>query len=128
MTSNEQPETEYHDVGEFVHNYLTGLYQRQVTDINDTVWCPEWWRHKEAVARLEAVWRAFEFYRQDPTTGMSIWLLNHADKHMAVLFDPKGPFKYCSVRHGHKEMLTRLPVATYPEGLFSNPEECSRTT
>ncbi|MVU77822.1 DUF4913 domain-containing protein [Nocardia sp. ET3-3] len=111
----------YGSVVEFVENYLSLVYRRQVTDISDTVWCPEWWKHAEAVARLDAMWRAWEHYRHDGKTGLSIWFLDHADPHMAKLFDPKGPFKYCSVRNGHKDMLTPLPLKSPQQGLFSNP-------
>ncbi|MGW0179408.1 DUF4913 domain-containing protein [Nocardia sp. NPDC003345] len=115
--------TRYKNVGEFVHSYLIHVYSRQVSDLSDTVWCPEWWEHPEAFARLEALWRAWEHLRQDGRTGMSIWFLEHADRHMEVLLDPKGPFKYCSVRHGHKDMLIPLPVGKPPEGLFSDPPD-----
>jgi hypothetical protein len=51
----------------------------------------------------------------------SVWFLDRADQHMAVLLDPKGPFKYCSVRHGHKDMLVPLPLTAPPDGMFSDP-------
>jgi hypothetical protein len=111
------------DVGSFVSTYLIRMYARQVSDQHDTVWCPEWWRHPEAVSRLTALWRAYEFLRQDPATGMSNWWLNHADKHMVKLFDPQGPFKYCSARNGHKEMLAKLPINKAPEGLLADARD-----
>ncbi|MFC9963330.1 DUF4913 domain-containing protein [Nocardia ignorata] len=107
------PETQdyaYADLVSFVNEYLSEIYRRQVTDISDTVWCPEWWRHPEAAVRLLALWQAWEYYRQKGGTGLSVWFLDHADPHMTKLFDPRGPFKYCSVRNGHKEMLKSLPV------------------
>ena len=42
--------------------------------------------------RLEALWRAWEHLRLDPSTGMSVWWRDHADHHMSVLMDPEGPF------------------------------------
>lgn len=122
-TPEEQQEMVYRDVEDFVRSYLSQVYRRQVSDLSDTVWCPEWWKHPEATARLEALWRSWEHLRQDGATGMSVWFLDHADKHMAVLLSPTGPFKYCSVRNGHKDMLIPLPVAAPPEGLFSNPPD-----
>lgn len=115
--------TIYNGVVEFVENYLSVLYRRQVSDLSDTVWCREWWKHPEAMVRLDALWRAWEHLRQDGATGMSVWLLDHADPHMKVLLDPRGPFKYCSVRNGHKDMLGPLPLTTPPDGMFSNPED-----
>src|SRR3954463_7458930 len=49
---------------------------------------PLWWRRPEAVIRLEAVWRSFEALRQAPATGISVWLRDHADVHMAQLTSP----------------------------------------
>ncbi|MEV0292476.1 DUF4913 domain-containing protein [Nocardia sp. NPDC050710] len=113
----------YRTVVEFVENYLSMIYQRQVTDLSDTVWCPEWWRHQEAVVRLDALWRAWEYHRQNPSTGLSMWFLKHADPHMAQLFDPKGPFKYCNARGGHQSNLSPLPITLPVQGLFTDPED-----
>jgi len=72
-------------------------------------WCPEWWRHAEAIARLEALWRAWEHLRLDPATGMSVWFRDHADHHMGVLLSADGPFKGCKPdKHG--ERLEPLPL------------------
>ncbi|MQY21919.1 DUF4913 domain-containing protein [Nocardia macrotermitis] len=118
MTELEHP-THYPNVLAFVNQYLRYVYQRQVTDTTDAVWCPEWWKHSEAVIRLDALWRAWENLRRDPGKGLSLWFLDHADKHMAKLLDPNGPFKYCSARHGHRDLLTALPLRTPPTGMFS---------
>ncbi|MGS2805167.1 DUF4913 domain-containing protein [Nocardia sp. MW-W600-9] len=115
----------YPNVVEFVNGYLSKVYRRQVTDISDTVWCPEWWRHTEAVIRLDALWQAWEHYRLEGGPGISVWFLDHADNHMAKLFDPRGPFKYCSVRNGHKSMLDPLPLRDQEgaeQEMFSDPE------
>ncbi|MGI5217505.1 DUF4913 domain-containing protein [Nocardia sp. CA-290969] len=122
-TTEQQGQLVYNNEVDFVENYLSVVYRRQVSDLSDTVWCPEWWKHIEAVVRLQAVWRAWEHLRQDPATGLSVWFLDHADPHMAVLLNPRGPFKYCSVRNGHKEMLEPLPTVTPPDGLLSTPDD-----
>lgn len=111
----------YTDVVAFVENYLSLVYRRQVTDISDTVWCPEWWKHAEAAVRLTALWRAWEHLRHNGGTGLSVWFLDHADPHMAKLFDPRGPFKYCSVRNGHKDMLSPLPLKAPAPNMFADP-------
>ncbi|WP_433656053.1 DUF4913 domain-containing protein [Nocardia sp. CA-128927] len=121
MTEQQQQPMIYANVVEFVENYLSLVYRRQVTDLSDTVWCPEWFQHAEAVARLDAMWRAWEHFRLDGSTGLSVWFLDHADPHMAKLFDPKGPFKYCSVRNGHKDMLSPLPLKSPQHGMFGDP-------
>ncbi|MFI6043510.1 DUF4913 domain-containing protein [Nocardia sp. NPDC051321] len=121
MTEQQQQPMIYASVVEFVENYLSLVYRRQVTDLSDTVWCPEWFQHAEAVARLDAMWRAWEHFRLNGATGLSVWFLDHADPHMAKLFDPKGPFKYCSVRNGHKDMLSPLPLKSPQHGMFGDP-------
>lgn len=55
--------------------------------------------------------------RLDPVTGVSVWLRDHADHHLAVLMDPDGPFKKSvdEARPGES-----LPYTAQPEGLFSD--------
>ena len=87
----------YSSLGEFA-SWLLEVYRRS-TRGQARVWCPEWWKHPEAVARMDALWRAFEQLRQDPGTGMSVFWRDHADHHMSVLLDADGPFKGCEERH-----------------------------
>ena len=44
---------------EWIEQWLLPVYRRSVRG-HERVWCPEWWRHPEAVARLDALWRAWE--------------------------------------------------------------------
>jgi hypothetical protein len=104
----------YATVEDFVRELLAPMYRRAL-DGTDRSWCPEWWRHAEAISRLDALWRAWEHLRLDPDTGMSVWFRDHADHHMAVLLDSEGPFKRCS--KGHRA-LDELPLEPAPEGLF----------
>lgn len=94
---------------------LAVLCARQVTDINETVWCPRWWEHPEAEFRLEALWQAGTALREGGPLWASVWMRDHVDPHMRRLTDPTGPYRYCSVRHGHKEMLGPLPVERRPK-------------
>ena len=59
-------------------------------DGRQRTWCPQWWRHAEAVSRFEALARAREHLLLDAATGMFVWLRDHADQYMSVLFDPEG--------------------------------------
>ena len=106
----------YATVEDFVRELLAPMYRRAL-DGTDRSWCPEWWRHAEAISRLDALWRAWEHLRLDPDTGMSVWFRDHADHHMAVLLDSEGPFKRCSPIKGHRA-LDELPLEPPPEGLF----------
>lgn len=89
------------DAAAFVEGYLAHAYARDVSG-RAAAWCPQWWRHDEAVGRLEALWRAWEALRHDPALGLSTWYRDHADHHMAVLLDPDGPFRGCSPDRGHR--------------------------
>ena len=104
----------YLTLDEWVHEWLFPVYRRSVRG-HDRVWCPQWWKHAEAVARLEALWRAWEHLRQDPATGLSVWFRDHADHHMTVLLDADGPFKGCDGNHG-EHPLEELPHEPPPGG------------
>ena len=110
------PPLHYAHLEDFVGDYLVRIYRRSLSGPS-TAWCPEWWRHPEAYARLEALWRAWEHLRLDPATGMSVWFRDHADHHMAVLLSSDGPFKGCEGKGHGEHPLEPLPVATPPEAL-----------
>lgn len=89
-----EPELFYKDLVSFVQEHLSPSYRRSLSG-TDRTWCPSWWKHEEAISRLEALWRSREFLRLDGSTGMSIWWRDHADHHMGVLLSADGPFKGC---------------------------------
>ncbi|MGR6997684.1 DUF4913 domain-containing protein [Yinghuangia aomiensis] len=77
----------------------------------------------EALVRLSAMWRAFEYLRVDAALGMSTFWLHHADPHMRVLMDPEfGPFALCDPREGHAvRELEPLPMAPSPPEIWDHP-------
>jgi hypothetical protein len=99
----------------FVVDYLLAMYRRAVSGTGST-WCAQWWRHPEAVVRLEALWRSWEYLRQDPATGISVWLRDHADYHMSVLLSADGPFKGCTETQHAARPLRPLQCASAPAG------------
>lgn len=113
------PELYFAHVGEFVENYLSRIYRRDVAKTG-VHWCPQWWQHAEAIARLEAIWRAWESLRLDPAQGPSNWWLGHADPHMRVLLGDDGPFVYCRNGEHASERYSDLPVEPAPNGLFQS--------
>ena len=115
----------YLTLEEWAHEWLFPVYRRSVLG-HDRVWCPQWWRHAEAVARLESLWRAWEHLRQDAALGLSIWFRDHADHHMTILLDADGPFKGCDGRHSDRP-IDELPHEPPPEGMFE-PDELPDTT
>lgn len=87
-------------------------------------WCPQWWQHPEAVARLEALWRSWEYLRLDGTTGMSVWWRDHCDPHLAALTDrERSPFAQCSESKGHVGEDEPLPIEPTPAGWWATEDE-----
>jgi len=109
----EEPAQVFASVEEFVQRYLLEMYRRAVSG-NDTTWCAEWWRHPEAIVRLDALWRAWEYLRLDPATGISVWLRDHCDFHMRVLLSADGPFKGCTPDAHASRPLRPLPCEAMP--------------
>jgi len=98
-----KPETRlmYADPLEFFVEILGPSYVRDVNNGSEFAWCPEWYKHVEALARIETLWRAWEHLRQDGALGLSTWWLHHADPHMRILMATNGPFKRCAYE-GHQ--------------------------
>lgn len=92
----EEIERAFPNVYVFVTDYLATLYTRPVDDQSPWRWRSQWWKHPEAVGRLEGVWLAFETLRLDDGTGISTWWRDHLDPAMAALSDQRGPFAQCS--------------------------------
>lgn len=89
--------THYADVYEFVHEFLIHIYARRVSRQNSRFrWCAQWYLHPEAVSRLEALWKAFEHLRQDPTLGPATWWRDYTDPTMLALTASDGTFAECS--------------------------------
>lgn len=110
------PALYYGSVDEFVREFVCPVYSRKVGEKAPYRWRARWWENTEAVVRLESLWRAWEHLRQDAATGMSVFLRDHMDHHMAVLLSPDGPFR-------DSDEKTRvegepLPYEAPPEGLF----------
>ena len=104
------PEPQFASVYEFVEQHLVLIYARNVNKPGRR-WCKQWWAHREAMSRFEALWRAYEQMRTDPGSAMSSWWLDHADRQMAVLLDPDGPFDGCSAEFDrHEPAADYLPV------------------
>lgn len=103
------PEPEFSSVYQFVEEHLALIYARKWDHAGSTrLWCPRWFEHAEAVSRLEAIWRAYESLRLDPTLGMSVWWRDHVDPHMNQLINPEGPFEGCTTDK-HKPRTAPMP-------------------
>jgi len=122
------PEPEFSSVYEFFEDHLSLLYARKWEHAGKTrAWCPRWFEHAEAVSRLEAVWRAYESLRLDPTLGMSVWWRDHLDPHMNALTNPEGPFEGCTT-HEHRPRTTSMPYERLDDDLVRAAMSVDGTT
>jgi hypothetical protein len=60
----------YPDVESWVGQHWSPLVRRPLG--GNLTWCASWWKHPEAISRLEALWRAWETLRLDSPLGMSV--------------------------------------------------------
>ncbi|MGY4103780.1 DUF4913 domain-containing protein [Nocardia sp. R16R-3T] len=121
--AEEEPELRYRTLPAFVDGFIAHTYRREVSapGSDKTIrWCPLWFKHGEAVSRLEALWRAFEEARRGDGGEMAAWWVTLCDPTMDRLFDPKGTFEYCSVEDGHEyqDKLIKLPLVPAPPEAF----------
>ncbi|MBG6240196.1 cytochrome P450 [Mycetocola sp. CAN_C7] len=113
---NPEPELFYGSADEFVRERLRFMYSRRVGGGNASFrWSARWWEHPEALARIDALWRAWEHLRLDGATGSSTWWIEHADHHMPILMSPDGPFAKSEDQNRPGDPL---PYEAPPEGLF----------
>ncbi len=97
---------------EWVADVFAATYARRSTPTFR--WCAQWWRHPEAIARLEALWRSWEALRTDPLLGIASWHASHLDQQLPILTGAAGPFADCDpTRHFDPEQ-PYLPVQPAP--------------
>ncbi|MGN9763080.1 DUF4913 domain-containing protein [Streptomyces sp. SD31] len=76
----------------------------------DQRWCHLWFEHTPAVARLHALWLAWQELTDPATcgyTGPSVWHRDHLDPCLRELRGPGGPFKGCT--KGEHQIDHRMP-------------------
>ncbi|MEO3930459.1 DUF4913 domain-containing protein [Micromonosporaceae bacterium B7E4] len=98
----------------WVRHLLIPVYGREVT--STAPWCPEWWRHPEAVAHLHGlflVWESLTGVGSDPT-GPAVWHRDFLGPAMTALRDASGPFAGCRVG-AHRDKQT--PTIADREGV-----------
>lgn len=117
-TDEEETGPYFRNVYVFVEEFLAVVYARPSRAGSSWRWCPRWWAHPEAVARLEALWQAFEALRQEPGTSAAVWWRDFVDPTMVALSDPQGTFAGCSTE-AHK-VPPALPVERPADALWES--------
>lgn len=105
VNADESQEAVHADAVDFFERYFRHVYKRRVGVRNQYRWSARWWEIPEALVRVDAIWRAWESLSADPSTGMSSWLRDHADYHMAILLSPDGPMANAEDSNQHGEPL-----------------------
>ncbi len=122
---------EFASLDAFVEDFILPNWRHRMADLR---WCATWWRHAEAVGRLEALWEAFEVLRLQPAPAMSLWWRDHLDPQMRALTAGTGTFGRCSAtRHDTVHQQDDLwPCQPAPSGQFhtdpDSPRQPSRVT
>ncbi|MEV4437899.1 DUF4913 domain-containing protein [Streptomyces sp. NPDC049577] len=103
----------------WVEYVLAACYLTEVS--SSAPWCPRWFEHPQAVARLHALWLAWQELTTPEAggyTGPSVWARDHLDPCMAQLRHPSGPFAACMTHPERPQhaLLQQPPVAPLPFG------------
>lgn len=98
---------------DWVDYLLLPVYGREISSTRP--WCAQWHEHPEAVARLHALWLAWQQCTdvEAGLSGPSTWHRDHLDQTMAHLRAPDGPFAACTTsptRPNHRVLATPAPV------------------
>lgn len=103
---------QYTNAADWIEQYLVRMWRRQ-----NVQWCAKWFLHGEAISRLEALWRSWEFMRYEGPTAMAIWWRDYADYHLRELTAKTGPFEFCNHRTGEHQLLQTLTIEPAPDEL-----------
>ncbi|WP_186781583.1 MULTISPECIES: DUF4913 domain-containing protein [unclassified Streptomyces] len=99
-------------LSDWVNYLLLPVYGREISTARP--WCAQWHEHPEAVARLHALWLAWQQYTDAEAglSGPSTWHRDHLDHTLVHLRAPDGPFAACTTsanRPNHRVLTTPAP-------------------
>ncbi|MEU9856159.1 DUF4913 domain-containing protein [Streptomyces sp. NPDC047974] len=96
----------------WVNHLLLPVYGREISTTRP--WCAQWHEHPEAVARLHALWLAWQQLTDTEAglAGPSTWHRDHLDQALVHLRAPDSPFAACTTsptRPNHRVLSTPAP-------------------
>ncbi|MFE6101309.1 DUF4913 domain-containing protein [Streptomyces laurentii] len=99
-------------LSDWVNYLLLPVYGREISTTRP--WCAQWHEHPEAVARLHALWLAWQQFTDTEAglAGPSTWHRDHLDQALVHLRAPDGPFAACTTsptRPNHRVLATPAP-------------------
>jgi hypothetical protein len=107
-----RPNWKHQTLDEWVRDWYAVHYARS----SGIRWCAQWYEHPEAVARLHALWTAWEAAQRNPDTGMAHWYVHYADPMFHELVQQRGTFVSCDP-DGHS---TPKPLKCDPDPSTAN--------
>lgn len=108
LLDSPQYDDELRGLIEWVEGVLVPGYLAEPS--SDARWCPNWFEHPVAVARLHACWLAWQELTDPATcgyTGPSVWHRDHLDPCLRELRPSNGPFAGCT--KGEHQIDHRMP-------------------
>ena len=114
------PGPRYGSVEEWVTRMFGPTFRRPLG--GEYRWCAQWWRHREAIIRLTALWHTWETHRLQPGDGIATWLREHLDHQLPILLSRTGPFAHCTEDEHIEPRQARTDAA--PPGWWNLPVHC----
>lgn len=115
----------YRSLPDWYAAWLAKTIERRfdATGTGTLTWCPRWWAHPEVIARLEALWRAWEVARHQDGDAPARWFAQ-LDQNLKTLMDAKlGPMADCGPDTHRRYANTRpLPNEPTPPGFWGSTE------
>lgn len=107
--------TELAALSDWVNYLFLPVYGREIS--TSRPWCAQWHEHPEAVARLHALWLAWQQFTDTEAglSGPSTWHRDHLDPTLVHLRAPDGPFAACTTspsRPNHRVLANPAPEQT----------------
>ncbi|GAA2105624.1 DUF4913 domain-containing protein [Streptomyces albiaxialis] len=102
--SPDEFDAELQQLDQWVRYVLVPTYLNEITSY--APWCSRWWEHPQAVARLHALWIAWQELTTPEAggwTGPSVWHRDHLDPCLAALRSPGGPLTACMTTPDHRQ-------------------------
>lgn len=113
----EPPAVDIEPLARWVHNNVAALVERRTKGDHPPYWCPQWWRHPEAVLKFEGLRRAWVELVPQEGTGL-ITYLGYLDQVVGSLTAEAGPFHAGGCKpteHRAVETLDDQPLPATPE-------------
>jgi hypothetical protein len=94
-----RPRPTLYDLEDWIVNFMQRTLERRAS--NTKRWCAQWHKHPEVISRFWALYHAYlQIEDEGDAIQMSIWYVDHLDRHLETITSADGPFAACSIdRH-----------------------------